>query len=57
VPKSKRMTWNNKGRTFFILDATATTRYCSMIIDGGSCTNVTSTILVEKNEFNYLEVS
>jgi hypothetical protein len=25
--KSKRMTWNNKGRTFFILDATSTTRY------------------------------
>jgi hypothetical protein len=23
----KRMTWKNKGRTFFILDATSTTRY------------------------------
>ena len=25
--QSKRMTWNNKGRTFFILDVTSTTRY------------------------------
>jgi hypothetical protein len=30
-------------------------KVCIMIIDGGSCTNVTSTILVEKIDFTYLE--
>jgi hypothetical protein len=44
------MTWNNKGRTFSVLDATPTTRYvlCNMITDMGSCINAASTILVEK---------
>ena len=27
VSKLKRMTWNNKGRIIFILDATSTIRY------------------------------
>jgi hypothetical protein len=48
MPKSKRMTWNNKERTFFILRYHINNKVCSMIIDGGSCTNVASTILVEK---------
>ena len=30
-------------------------KVCSMIIDGGSYTNVASTTLVEKIEFTYLE--
>jgi hypothetical protein len=47
VFKSKRMTWNNK-ENIFHTRCHINNKVCSMIIDGGSCTNVASTILVEK---------
>ena len=37
-----------KGRTFFILGAWSWGKICSLIIDGGSCTNVASQRLIEK---------
>ena len=47
MPKSNKIMLENNVRIFFIRDA-INIKACSMIIDGGDCTNVASTTLVER---------
>ena len=47
MAKSNKIILENNVRIFFIRDA-INNKACSMIIDGGDCTNVESTTLVER---------